>query len=106
MGASTTWVGDKIELFEGELLVFKRPNSPNWYLRIWISAEKKYLQQSLKTKSQFDAIERAKAIYKETQVKVAKEEKVFTITLGEALLGYEVEEKKRERINTTLIHFY
>jgi site-specific recombinase XerD len=97
MGASTTWVGDKIELFEGELLVFKRPNSPNWYLRIWISAEKKYLQQSLKTKSQFDAIERAKAIYKETQVKVAKEEKVFTITLGEALLGYEVEEKKRER---------
>ena len=87
MGGST-WVQDKIELFEGELVVFKRPNSPNFYMRVWIATEKKHYQQSLKTKSHFEAIERAKAKYKELQVKVARAEKVFTSTLGEAYLKY------------------
>lgn len=97
MGASTTWVQDRTELYEGELLVFKRPNSPNWYMRTYIQQEGKYFQKSLKTKSQYEAIERAKVEYKSIQQKVAKDEKVFTITLGEALDGYYAEEKNRER---------
>ncbi len=97
MGGST-WVQDKIELgMDGELLVFKRPNSPNWYMRVYIQQERKYFQKSLKTKSQYDAIERAKSEYKILQQKIAKDEKVFTITLGEALEGYFAEEKQRER---------
>ena len=88
MGGST-WVQEKIELgIEGELLVFLRPNSPNWYMRVWISNEGKYLQKSLKTKSKYEAIERAKVEYKQLQVKVAKEEKIFTITFGEAVAEF------------------
>jgi len=97
MSTSTTWVQDRTELYEGELLVFKRPNSPNWYMRTYIQQESKYFQKSLKTKSQYEAIERAKVEYKNIQQKVAKDEKVFTITLGEALEGYYGEEKIRER---------
>jgi len=97
MGGST-WVQDGIELgIDGELLVFKRPNSPNWYMRIWIANESKYFQKSLKTKSQYEAIERAKAEYKSLQQKVAKEEKVFTITFSEAVEGFIKSEEQRER---------
>jgi hypothetical protein len=94
----STWVQEKIELgLDGELVVFKRPNSPNWYMRIYIQQERKYFQKSLKTKSQYDALEIAKKEYKIIQQKVAKEEKVFTISLGEALEGYFAEEIQRER---------
>ena len=93
MGGST-WVQDKTELFEGELVVYKRPNSPNWYMRVWVANEKKHFSQSLKTKSHFDAIERAKSKYKELQVKVARAEKVFTSSLGDAFVKYEEEIKK------------
>lgn len=96
MGGST-WVQDKTELFEGELVVFKRPNSPNWYMRVYVARESKHYQKSLRTKSQFEAIEKAKKEYKILQQKVAKEEKVFTITFGEAIDGYYEIEKARER---------
>ena len=97
MGGST-WVQEKIELgIEGELLVFLRANSPNWYMRVWISNEGKYLQKSLKTKSKYEAIERAKVEYKQLQVKVAKEEKIFTITFGEAVAEFTLNEQERER---------
>ena len=97
MGAGSTWVQDKTELFEGELVVFKRANSPNWYMRVYVAKEGKHYQKSLKTKSQYDAIEKAKAEYKFIQQKVAKEEKVFTITFAEALEGYNELEVARER---------
>lgn len=66
-------------------------------MRIWIQQEGKYYQKSLKTKSQYEAVEKAKAEYKLLQQKVSKEEKVFTITFAEALEGYFAEEKNRER---------
>jgi len=97
MTSTSIWVQDKIELFEGELVVFKRANSPNFYMRVYIANEKKHFQKSLKTKSQLEAVERAKAEYKTLQQKVAKEEKVFTISFGEALEGYNELEKNRER---------
>ena len=93
------WVGEKIELYEGELLVFKRANSPMWYLRIYVAKEKKYYQKSCRTKSKFNAIDYAKAQYKEIQQKVSKDEKVFTITLSEALelLAAKAASKKTSR---------
>jgi len=97
MGGST-WVQNQIQLgIEGELLVFQRPNSPNYYMRVWIAKESKYFQKSLKTKSQFEAIERAKVEYKILTQKVAKDEKVFTITLAEAVEGFTKSEEQRER---------
>ena len=95
------WVGEKIELFEGELIVFKRANSPMWYMRVYVKKESKHYQKSCKTKSKYDAIDFAKRQYKELQQKVAKDEKVFTITLGEALQAYDKQEQ--ERVNRGLI---
>ena len=95
MGGST-WVQNKTELFEGELVVFQRANSPN-YMRVYVAKESKHYQKSLRTKSQYEAIERAKVEYKIIQSKVSKEEKVFTITFGEALEQYAELEKARER---------
>lgn len=94
-GAS--WVQNKIELFEGELIVFKRANSPNWYMRVYIQREGKHYQKSCRTKSQYVAIEFAKAEYRELQSKVAKEEKVFTIDLITAVEEYNRQEFQRER---------
>ena len=94
-GAS--WVQNKIELFEGELIVFKRANSPNWYMRVYIQREGKHYQKSCRTKSQYVAIEFAKAEYRELQSKVAKEEKVFTIDLITAVEEYNKQEFQRER---------
>ena len=89
------WVDEKIELYEGELFVFKRANSPMWYFRTYVKKERKHYQKSCKTKNKWNAIEYAKGCYREIQQKVAKEEKVFTITLGEGLKGYEAQEKER-----------
>lgn len=97
MGGST-WVQNQIQLgIEGELLVFQRPNSPNFYMRVWIAKEGKYFQKSLKTKSQYEAVERAKAEYKTLSQKIAKDEKVFTITFREAVDGFTKSEEQRER---------
>jgi len=95
------WVDEKIELFEGELIVFKRANSPNWYMRVYVKKESKHYQKSCKTKSKYDALDFAKRMYKELQQKVAKDEKVFTITLGDALEAYDKQEQ--ERVNRGLI---
>ena len=92
-----TWVQNKIELFEGELIVFKRANSPNWYMRVYIQREGKHFQKSCRTKSQYVAIEFAKAEYRELQSKVAKEEKVFSIDLISAVQEYMEQEIQRER---------
>lgn len=96
MGTST-WVQNKIELFEGELVVFQRANSPNWYMRVYIKKEGKHYQKSCRTKSKYNAIEFAKAEYKALQTKVAKDEKVFTIDLSTAINLYREKENERER---------
>ena len=58
---NATWVQDKIDLYDGELVVFKRANSPNWYFRVYVQKEGKHYQKSTKTQNQYQAIEYAKA---------------------------------------------
>ena len=94
---NATWVQDKIDLYDGELVVFKRANSPNWYFRVYVQKEGKHYQKSTKTQNQYQAIEYAKAEYKTLQLKVAKEEKVFTIQLAEAIEEYYKNECDRIR---------
>ena len=96
MGGSV-WVQNKIELFEGELVVFKRANSPNFYMRVYVKKEGKHYQKSCKTRNEYNAIEFAKAEYKSLQQKVAKDEKVFTISISEATKIYAEQEHQRER---------
>lgn len=96
MGADS-WVRNKIELYEGDLVIFQRANSPNWYFRIYIKKERKHYQRSCKTKNKFTAIDFAKNHYKEIQSKVAKEEKVFSVELMTAIEEYNEFEENRIR---------
>ena len=96
MGGSI-WVQNKIELYEGEVVIFKRANSPMWYYRIYIRRERKHIQKSCKTKNQYSAMEFAIAEYKAIQVKVAKDEKIFSISLKDAIDKYANQEIERER---------
>ena len=96
----STWVQEKLELFEGELVVFKRANSPSRYMRVYVPQERKHYQKSLKTTSQYEAIEKAKSRYKELQQQIAKDEKIFTITLADAVNGWFDKELKSERRGT------
>lgn len=95
--SGSTWVQGKTELQEGELVVFRRANSPNWYMRVYVANEGRHYQKSLRTKNKYEAIEKAKIEYKAIQQKVAREEKVFTITPREAIDGYLESEVARER---------
>ena len=96
--AGSTWVQDKIELYEGELVVFKRANSPNWYMRIYIQKELRHFQKSLRTHNVHAATEKAKAIFKELQQTIARDEKVFSIDLQSAIQAYYDAEKARYRM--------
>ena len=77
------------------MVVFKRPNSPNWYCRYYVREEGKYYQKSLRTKSQVVAREKAKEIYKEITSIISRDEKVFNLTWGEAIEKYDEMEYER-----------
>ena len=92
----TRWVQERFSLgIDDEMVVFKRPNSPNWYCRYYVRAEQKYYQKSLKTKSRVVATEKAKEIYREITSIISKEERVFTLTWKDAIDRYDEMEKER-----------
>ena len=47
---TASWVQNKIELFEGELIVFKRANSPNWYMRVYIKKKENIIKRVVEQK--------------------------------------------------------
>lgn len=67
-----------IELFEGDVLVYRGNRSGDWWqFRTWISSEKKYIKHTLKTKDREIAIQRAKDKYREVLVRLDSGGKVF-----------------------------
>lgn len=96
MSKSTRWVQDRFTLgIDDEMVVFKRPNSPNWYCRYYVREERKYYQKSLKTASRIIAQEKAKEIYKEITTLISREEKVFALTWSAAVENYREMEFER-----------
>ena len=96
MSKQTTWVQDRFCIgIDEEMVVFKRPNSPNWYCRYYVRAERKYYQKSLKTQSKIVAQEKAKEIYREITTLISRDEKVFSMTWEEAIDQYREMEYER-----------
>ena len=94
--ASTRWVQERFTLgIDDEMVVFRRPNSPSWYCRYWVREEGKYYQKSLRTKSKVVAQEKAKEIYREITTIISRDEKVFSLTWGEAIDIYQEREYER-----------
>lgn len=66
------------ELYEGDVLVYRGSRSGKWWqFRTWISSEKKYIKQTLKTKDLEIAKERAKEKYFDIQTRLRGGGKVF-----------------------------
>ena len=77
------------------MVVFKRPNSPNWYCRYYVQQEQKYYQKSLKTSNRVIANDKAKEIYRQITTLINRDEKVFGIKWIDALDGYAEMERAR-----------
>ena len=90
---------EEIELHGGDVLVYRGSRSgKNWQFRMWISQDKKYFRQALKTKDKDVAIERANTLYLETHTKLNTGQKVFDISIGELAQEYLKEQELRIRV--------
>lgn len=74
--------GNKIleerELYEGDVRIFRVAQSGKvWQVYIWITEEQKAIKKSLRTKNTELAIERAKEVYLDYQIKIRNNEPVF-----------------------------
>jgi len=87
-----------------------------WQFRMWVSGEKKYVRQSLKTKDKTDAISKAEQKVFEIGYRVNNGDKIFGISVEDAVEQFLAEQKKRlskgeivkgryETISTHLRHF-
>ena len=89
-----------------------------WQFRMWISGEKKYVRQSLKTKDKTDATSKAEQKVFEIGYRVNNGDKIFGISVADAVEQFVAEQKQRvgrtdngivkgryETISTHLRHF-
>ena len=88
-----------------------------WQLRMWVSAEKKCVRKSLKTKDKTDAIQRAEKKVIEIGYRVENGDKIFGMAVTKVVELFVEEQKKRvgrgeivkgryETISTHLWHFF
>lgn len=84
---------DKIKIFGGKATI--KANSFGVYqFRMWISAEKRYVEKSLRTKRKGEAIEKAEAMYDTIIVELAKGKTLFTPKVSEAVARYLTERQR------------
>ena len=89
-----------------------------WQFRMWVSGEKKYVRQSLKTKDKTDATSKAEQKVFEIGYRVNNGDKIFGISVADAVEQFVAEQKQRvgrtdngivkgryETISTHLRHF-
>ena len=90
---------DEFELNDGDILVYRTNRTGLfWTMRCWISGEKRYKEQSLKTKDKETATELAKKKYLEIQHLIISGQSVFDKSLGELCQMYLDDQKERIRI--------
>ena len=90
---------DEHELHGGDVLLYRGSRSgKNYQFRMWITEDKKYFRQSLRTKDLDIAKERATELYLETHHKLKSGVKIFDTTIRELVNDYLKEQKTRIRI--------
>jgi integrase len=82
-----------IKIFGGKASI-KQNKFGVWQFRMWISAEKRYVEKSLRTKRKAEAIEKAEAMYDTTIVELAKGKTLFTPKVREAVARYLTERQR------------
>jgi integrase len=83
------WSFDETEILGGKGVIFTTKNSGgNYYLRMKVPSEGKYLKKSLRTRDKVTAISLAEELVVKTMADVKSGKKVFGITLGELVGKY------------------
>ena len=78
------WTLDETEIMSGKGVIFTTQNSGgNYYLRMKIPSEGKYLKKSLRTRDKVTAISLAEELVVKTLSDIGNGKKIFGITLGE-----------------------
>ena len=83
---------DETDILGGKAIILMNDFSI-WQFRMWVSDEKKYVRKSLKTKDKSDAIKTAEQMVIEISYRVNNGEKMFGITVAEAVEQFVAEQK-------------
>jgi hypothetical protein len=76
-----TRISDALELFDGNIVVYRTTHSGDvWQFRMYVAEEKRYVRKSLKTRDKEIAITHAKREFIQYQAKIVAGEKVFSLT--------------------------
>lgn len=87
---------DVRELYEGDVRIFRVAQSGKvWQVYIWIREEQKALKKSLRTKNTELAIERAKEVYLDYQIKIRNKEPIFDRKAKELTDAFIEQQQKR-----------
>jgi len=87
---------DVRELYEGDVRIFRVAQSGKvWQVYIWIREEQKALKKSLRTKNTELAIEKAKEVYLDYQIKIRNKEPIFDRKAKELTDAFIEQQQKR-----------
>lgn len=76
---------EQINLYGGDVKLFRRGQSGNWQVKIWIRENNKYFRKSLRTRDENLARTLAEDEYLEIKSKRRSGEKIFDITLHKVI---------------------
>jgi len=86
---------DRQEILNGKAVVFRRASEGPFYWRFWVSAEKKRITQSLKTRDAGVAVQLATEKVLDAMSKERSGEQVICGTLGDAIHAYAARQQAR-----------
>jgi hypothetical protein len=94
---NTTLTKEKINIFGGKATI-KQNKFGMWQFRMWVRAEKRYVEKTLGTKIKTNAIELAETMYLRLSADIDKGRTLFSPTVSQAVKRYESEREKDVRV--------
>jgi integrase len=83
-------------IFSGRAVIFTTPASNGvWQFRTWISGEKRYVRESLRTRDKSEAIAVAEQKFLQITSDIAAGRKIFSITVGELVQQFLADQAER-----------
>jgi integrase len=82
-------ISDEFYIYDQEVFIYRTTNSGDvWQMRMWITGEKKYIRESLKTRDKSIAIEEAKRRFLNYHNMVKTGQKIFSVSVSEMRDNY------------------
>jgi len=82
-------ISDEFFIYDQEVFIYRTTNSGDvWQMRMWITGEKKYIRESLKTRDKSIAIEEAKRRFLNYNNMVQTGQKIFSVSVADMRAKY------------------